>query len=394
MHLPAFHFVCLGLLVFACIQPTRATPATHTIPGEAALDAEAARAMSATQAQGLAIAVIDEGKVVHVRSYGARNAAGNALQTDTVLYGASLTKAAFAYTVMQLVGEGRLALDRPIAALLPKPLPDYPDNDDYAPWSSLAGDERWRALTPRILLTHSAGFANFFFLEPDGKLHFHFDPGSRYAYSGDGMILLQFAIEQGLGLDLGAEMQRRVFDRFDMRRTSMTWRADFAGNLADGWRNDGSIEPHDERSRVRAAGSMDTSIADMAKFAAGYIRGEGLSPADAAELVKPSLRITTASQFPTLLPELPVAQRRDDLAAGLGVVVFDGPQGRGFYKGGHNDSTANTWVCVQGKRRCVVILSNDVRAEAAFPRLVSFVLGETGAPWRWEYGDMEFWNAK
>ncbi len=139
---------------------------------------------------------------------------------------------------------------------------------------------------------------------------------------------------------------------------------------------------------------MDTSIADMAKFAAGYIRGEGLSPADAAELVKPSLRITTASQFPTLLPELPVAQRRDDLAAGLGVVVFDGPQGRGFYKGGHNDSTANTWVCVQGKRRCVVILSNDVRAEAAFPRLVSFVLGETGAPWRWEYGDMEFWNAK
>ena len=234
MHAPAFHFVCLGFLALASIQPTRATPVTHFIPGEAALDAEAARAMSATQAQGLAIAVIDEGKVVHVRSYGARNAAGDALQTDTILYGASLTKAAFAYTVMQLVGERRLALDRPIAELLPRPLPDYPDNEDYAPWSSLAGDERWRAITPRILLTHSAGFANLFFLEPDEKLHFHFDPGSRYAYSGDGMILLQFAIEQGLGLDLGAEMQRRVFDRFDMRRTSMTWRADFAGNLADG----------------------------------------------------------------------------------------------------------------------------------------------------------------
>ena len=68
------------------------------------------------------------------------------------------------------------------------------------------------------------------------------------------------------------------------------------------------------------------------------------------------------------------------------MVVFDGPQGAGFFKGGHNDSTGNTWVCVKQGRRCVVILGNDVRAERAFPRLVAFVLGETGVPWRWEYG--------
>ena len=49
---------------------------------------------------------------------------------------------------------------------------------------------------------------------------------------------------------------------------------------------------------------------------------------------------------------------KPDLAAGLGVVVFRGPQGAGFYKGGHNDSTGNTWVCVEKKQRCVVILSN------------------------------------
>jgi hypothetical protein len=34
----------------------------------------------------------------------------------------------------------------------------------------------------------------------------------------------------------------------------------------------------------------------------------------------------------------------------------------------------------------VVLLSNDVRAEALFPDLVRFVLGETGVPWDWEYG--------
>jgi hypothetical protein len=43
-------------------------------------------------------------------------------------------------------------------------------------------------------------------------------------------------------------------------------------------------------------------------------------------------------------------------------------------------------VCLERGRRCVVILANDVRAEAAFPDLVRAVLGETGAPWQWEYG--------
>ena len=96
-------------------------------------------------------------------------------------------------------------------------------------------------MTPRILLTHSSGFSNFGFLEPDGKLKFHFDPGTRYAYSGDGLILLQFVIERGLGIDVGTEMQQRVFDRFGMKNTSMIWRPDFANNLADGWKADGGV---------------------------------------------------------------------------------------------------------------------------------------------------------
>jgi CubicO group peptidase (beta-lactamase class C family) len=363
------------------------------VPDVTALDSEVVRAMSATQSRGLAIAVIENGQVVYMRSYGDRNANGDALETNTIMYGASLTKSAFAFMVMQLVEEGRLDLDRPVSEYLDRPLPEYPTEDKYAPWVDLANDPRWRSITARHLLTHSAGFANFAFVEPDGKLRFHFDPGTRYAYSGEGMILLQFVIERGLGMDVGEEMQKRVFDRFSMKNTSMIWRPEFAQNLADGWRMDGTVEPHDERSKVRAAGSMDTTIADMALFAAGYVRGDGLSKRSQAELVKPQLPINTASQFPSLQAELATERRRADLAAGLGVIVFQGPQGAGFMKGGHNDSTGNIFVCVDRKKRCVLILSNDVRAEAAFPYLVKFVLGETGAPWRWEYGEMEFWGA-
>jgi CubicO group peptidase (beta-lactamase class C family) len=381
--------LCAAALLAAALSPVAAR-----VPTEAALDAEVARAMAATQSRGLAIAVIDRGRVVRVRSYGARNAAGAPLQTNTIMYGASLTKSAFAYMVMQLVEEGCLDLDRPLAEYLDRPLPEYPTENKYAPWVDLAGDDRWRSITARHALTHSVGFANFAFVEPDGKLRFHFDPGMRYAYSGEGMILLQFAIERGLGLDVGIEMQRRVFDRFGMTNTSMMWRPEFATNLADGWRADGSVEPHDERSKVRAAGSMDTTIDDIARFAAGYVRGEGLSAKARAELTKPQLPITTASQFPSLQAELPIDQRSKDLAAGLGVIAFRGPQGAGFMKGGHNDSTGNTLVCVERGQRCVVILANDVRAEPAFPRLVEFVLGNTGAPWHWEYGDMAFWKGQ
>lgn len=379
-------------LLAAALMVVAVMPVAARVPTEAALDAEVARAMAATQTRGLAIAIIDKGRVVRVRSYGDRNAAGAPLQTDTIMYGASLTKSAFAYLVMQLVEEGRLDLDRPLAGYLDRPLPDYPSEDKYAPWSDLAGDERWRSITARHVLTHSVGFANFAFVEPDGKLRFHFDPGSRYAYSGEGMILLQFVIERGLGLDVGVEMQRRVFDRFGMKNTSMIWRPDFATHLADGWRADGSVESHDERSKVRAAGSMDTTIDDIARFAAGYVRGEGLSAKARAELTMPQRPITTASQFPSLQAELPIDQRSRDLAAGLGVIAFRGPQGAGFMKGGHNDSTGNTLVCIERGQRCVVILSNDVRAEPAFPKLVEFILGKTGAPWRWEYGGMTFWE--
>ncbi|WBY09676.1 hypothetical protein PIB19_10540 [Sphingomonas sp. 7/4-4] len=50
-------------------------------------------------------------------------------------------------------------------------------------------------------------------------------------------------------------------------------------------------------------------------------------------------------------------------------------------------STGNNLVCIERGKRCIVLLSNDVRAEAAFPELVKAVLGEMGLPWRWEYPD-------
>jgi CubicO group peptidase (beta-lactamase class C family) len=181
-------------------------------------------------------------------------------------------------------------------------------------------------------------------------------------------------------------MQRRVFDRFAMANTSMQWRPDFAENLADGYAMDGTFEPHDERSNVSAAGSMDTTIEDQARMWAGILRGEGLSEESRTELVRPQLEVSSAHQFPTLAEETDTRARRIGLAAGLGLVTYGEGQGKGWFKGGHNPWTGNMAVCQEAHRRCVVLLANSVRAELVYPELVEFVLAGPAVPWWWEYG--------
>lgn len=342
--------------------------------------------MQQEKVNGLAIALIANGQVSQVKAFGYRNVAKNLpLTTDTIMYGASLTKTAFTYMVMQLVDEERLGLDTPITELLPRPLPEY---DDY---SDLLGDDRSKLLTPRILLSHTTGFANFRWLEPDKRLRFHHRPGTRYGYSGEGFYIMQLILEKGLGLDVGKEMDVRVFDRFKMKNSSMIWREDFAKNLADGYTIDGSMQPHDDRSSVSAAGSMDTTINDQALLWSGIVRGDGLSKKGFDEMKRAQLAIVSKHQFPTLLETLSTDNKSIQLSTGLGWITFQDTSGPVWFKGGHNDSTANMVVYFESGKRCVVLLSNDVRAEKIYSELVELTMGKSRFPWSWEY---DWWQPK
>jgi CubicO group peptidase (beta-lactamase class C family) len=159
-------------------------------PAPLSIESQARLVLTATHAKGLAVALVESSRVSQVAAVGIRNAKGDQLEPSTVMYGASLTKAVFAYVVMRLVDAGKLDLDKPLASYLDRPLPAYD------PYVSLADDSRWQQITARHALTHSTGLANFAFLEPDHKLHIHFDPGSRYAYSGEGIAA---AIRAGEG---------------------------------------------------------------------------------------------------------------------------------------------------------------------------------------------------
>jgi len=373
--------ICAAALAGCVTSPS---PPETPLRG-AALDVRVEALMAREHVVGMAVAVVERGEITHVGAYGFRNREkALPLRPDTIMYGASVTKAAFAYMVMQLVDEGRIDLDRSIADYLPRPLPEF---EDYA---DLAGDERWRKLTPRILLSHTSGFANMRWLEADRRLRFHFTPGAHYAYSNEGIWVLQTVLEKGLGLDVGAEMQRRVFDRFGMRRTSMQWRDDFADNLADGYAIDGAFEPHDRRDNVAAAGSMDTTIEDQARMWRGMFAGEGLSPAARAEWVRAQFAIRTTQKFPTIQFYNTHDRRGEaiNLSASLVGETWNGPNGRYFSKGGHNDWTGNLVICEEAGERCLVMLGNSVRAEIIFPEVAALVLGETRFPFWWAYPEL------
>jgi CubicO group peptidase (beta-lactamase class C family) len=346
---------------------------------EAQIDTRVARLMETNKVTGIGIAVIRNGKIVFMKSYGYAWAEKQIpLTTATVMYGASLTKATFAWMLMQLVDEGKVDLDKPIADYLPKPLPDY---DAY---KDLQGDERWRSLTLRMLMNHTSGFANLRFLEPDRKLRFHRDPGTRYGYSGEGIRLAQFVLEQGLKIDVGQQMQTRVFDHFRMGDTSMTWRESYMGRFAYGYSDSGERQGFSKRSRADAVGSMDTTLADWARFLAAVVRGDGMGHRAHNEMVRPSVLIDSATQFPTLREDRTTRWRGMRLGYGVGWGTFVSRFGHAFFKEGHDDGTDNYAVCVDQRRSCILLLANDNRAVNIFVPLVNDLLGPLGLPAEWE----------
>ena len=114
----AVAIIGLMFLLAGCAQPSNKAVSTPS-----AIDAQVEALMQREDVKGMAIAVIEDGDVKHVAAFGYRNVEKQApLETDTIMYGASLTKTAFSYMIMQLVDEGLFDLDKPLVSYLPKPL--------------------------------------------------------------------------------------------------------------------------------------------------------------------------------------------------------------------------------------------------------------------------------
>lgn len=350
---------------------------TTITPGE--IDAMAARLMEAAEVPGLGIAVLNDGKIVYLKAYGVRDRERNLpLTLDSAMYAASFSKSVFAYMVMQLVGNGSLDLDKPVYQYLLKPLSEYPS------YSELANDSRINQITARMLLSHTSGLPNWRLLEDDRKLHIHFTPGSRYAYSGEGIVLLQLIAENITQKPLEDLMQQLVFQPLGMTRTSMVWQDRFEADFANEYDEYGRSLGADRRAKADAAGSMQTTIADFARFAQAMLNGKGLSKRNREEMLGSQIQITSKREFPTLDDETTDENKAIRLSYGLGWGLYWTPYGKAFFKEGHSDGEMNYTVCFDTKKTGIILMTNSANGEGMYKELLEGVLRNTFTPIEWE----------
>jgi CubicO group peptidase (beta-lactamase class C family) len=343
------------------------------------IDATVTRLMKAAEVPGVGIAIFDGGKIAYLKAYGERDKERNLpLTADSVMYAASFSKVAFAYLAMLLVDDGTLILDKPVYQYLPQPLPEY------SKYSDLVGDPRYKRITARMLLSHTAGFANFRWVEDDRKLRIHFEPGSRFAYSGEGIDLLQLVVETITKKPLDELMRKRVFQPLGMARTGMLWQENFESDYANGYDEHGRSLGPDKRNKAEAAGSMVTTVADFARLMQAVMEGMLVRSTTRDEMLSPQIQIVSKHEFPTLSDEATEENKAIRLSYGLGWGLYWTPYGKAFFKEGHDVGWRNYTVCLDKEKTGIVIMTNSGNGEGIFKELLETLLKDTFTPIEWE----------
>lgn len=346
------------------------------------IDRTISELMNAAEVTGLCLTIINDNKIRYTKAYGYKNKEKNELiDTSTIFYAASFSKAVFAYIVMQLVQEGVLDLDKTIWSYLNKPLPLYEG------YNNLMDDERWKEITVRHCLTHTTGFPNWRWLNPKGnnKIEIFFTPGERYAYSGEGIVLLQLAIEEATGKKLEQLAQERVFKPLGMTRTSYVWQPVFENNYAFGYDANGDVLKKKKRTNANAAGSMETTIADYSRFIEAVMQCKGINEKTKQEMLSPQIAIKTKHQFPSLNTDTSDdAYKNIDLSYGLGWGLFKCPYGQAFFKEGHDDGWGHYNVNFPDKKISIIIMCNSSNGESIFKEMLEKIIGDVYTPFDWE----------
>ncbi|MEP7264817.1 MAG: serine hydrolase domain-containing protein, partial [Bacteroidota bacterium] len=341
--------------------------------------------MKAANVSGVAVSVFNDNKPVFSKTFGLANVQKKeALTQNSVMYAASFAKTVFAFVAMQFVQEKVIDLDKPLYQYLDKPLPEYKIKGWNRGYQDLKNDDRYKKITARMCLTHTTGFPNWRWFENDKKLKFKFEPGTRYSYSGEGLYLLQFVIEQVSGKDYETLSQERVFKPFGMITTSQMWQTNFDSAICYG--HNAAGEPYElmKWNEASAGGSMSTTLSDFTKFYTALINKNGLTEQSFLQMTSPQVRIKSRRQFGPLAIVDSTDNDTIELSYGLGVGVFKSPYGRAFFKEGHDDGWGHYSICFPEKKIAIIILTNNDNGESIFKELLAYAIGDVYTPWQWE----------
>lgn len=335
---------------------------------------------------GLAISIFNHDEPVYKKTFGYKNATTKEpIRTDCNIYGASLSKAVFATFVMQLVEKGTLNLDKPLQSYLPKPIYDYtPTKKWHDNYLDLKEDTLYAKITARMCLDHTSGFPNWRWDEPDQKLRVKATPGSRYSYSGEGLVYMQVVLEKLLDKSLEQLMQENVFVPLKMNNTSYTWQAKFEKDYCLGHNATGELYEKDKDNDARSASTLETTLDDYTLFTEAVLKNKLLKPETTKEMFTQQIKITSIKQMGPMRLKDSNANDAINLGYGLGWVVLQSPYGVGAFKEGHGDGFQHYSIVFPKTGTGIVIMSNSDNAESIFKELLEITIGDTYTPWFWE----------
>lgn len=237
----------------------------------------------------------------------------------------SNTKTFTAVVVLQLVGEGRIALDATV--------------DTYLPGLVRGEGIDGRLVTVRQLLQHTSGLPEYESYVDDAVLHHRyleprdildialrqqadFTPGAKFGYSSTNYLLAGLIVQKVTGRPLAEEVDKRVIRRVGLRHTYFPAPGDMTIREPhpQGYQWDAAGAPPRDTTEIDpspawAAGQMISTDADLDRFFTALLGG----------------RLLPAAQLAQMRATVPVG----DSGAGYGLGIISRPLSCGGVYWGH-----------------------------------------------------------
>lgn len=380
--------LCLALVLTLTIRSVQASPAHQAETDFDAIDAYVREQMDELGIPGMALGIVQDGKIAHLQGFGVADSSGRAVTPQTPFIIGSVTKPFTALAVMQLVEAGKIDLDAPVQT--------------YLPWFTLADKEASARITVRHLLNQTSGMST-----RDGNRLWAYQQtveeavrgltdvklvhpvGTTYEYCNLNYIISGLIVEVVSGQSYADYVTEYIFEPLDMRHSY----ASLAPALADGL-SDGHIMMfgrvfRDGRVRSPAllpTGALMISVEDLAHIAMAQLNegryGESsiLSPPGIAEMHAPAVPQGDGSYWGIgwdvgEYDEMPIVSRVGDIGhfhaslvlipeSDLSVILLANVSGFEYLKAGVVDSTL---------AGVINILNGNSTAPVSVPFLMHFL---------------------
>ena len=336
-------------LVFLFILSCDKTPTL----GET-LEAEIPKLMEAADIPGLSMAVIQDGEILWSGTFGVRSRETNEpVDENTIFEAASLTKTVTAVAVLKLVERGVVDLDTPLS--------------EYLPYPKLAGDDRYKKITARHVLTHTTGLPNW-----GNKLLR--EPGVQYGYSGEGFLYLGRTLEKLTGMTLEEFARKEIFDPLEMSSTSYVWNELYAANGASGHDRHGFANPLRQRTDPNGGASLITNAKDYAAYLCAILNNQVLKPETIDMMLTPHVKATSRREEGKL---------DDYVSWGFGWGIQPGNTENGFWHWGDNGDLRAFTVSYKGRKEGLVFFANSENLFTIAESLISLVIDDPQYAFGW-----------